>query len=268
MNPLKIFISVDMEGIAGVIHWDETSGNNPDYHYFRKILTEEVNAAIEGALAAGATEFVVRDAHGSALNIIPDLLNENASLLRNWSQQPLSMMEGIDATFDAAYCVGYHAKAMTSNGTLAHTMNGNILDLRVNGISLPEFGWNALIAGYFNVPVVFVSGDDAICEQARQIIPKIEAISVKQGIGEACLSQHPKIAQQKIREGAKRAISQIGAIKPFTLEPPHRIEIDFKKKEKVTNAAWYPGAVRTGEYTIGFESNDFLNCMRFFHFVH
>ncbi len=268
MNRLKIFISADMEGITGVIHWDETGNANPDYQYFRKIMTQEVNAAIQGIRSVAEADIIVRDAHGSALNIIPDLLDKNALLLRNWSQQPLSMMEGIDPSFDAVACVGYHAKAMTSDGTLAHTMNGNILDLRVNGISVPELGWNALIAGDFDVPVIFVSGDEAICEQAQELIPRIETVSVKKGIGEGCLSLHPDIAKQKINEGMKRAIHQRSKIAPLEFEPPYKVEIDFKKKKKTTNAAWYPGAERKGNYTIVFESNHFFDCMRFFHFVH
>jgi len=268
MDPLKIFISADMEGVTGVIHWDETEGPHADYQYFRKIMTEEVNAAIHGALAMGATDIVVRDAHGTARNIIPDMLHESARLLRAWSIQPFSMMEGLDSSFDAVCFVGYHAKAMTSNGTLAHTMSGSILDLRVNELTLPEFGWNALIAGYYYVPVIFLSGDEAICQQASELIPGIETVAVKQGIGEACLNLHPRLAQQKIQAGVQRAIQQLPTMHPFLLAPPFEIEIDFKKKEKATHASWYPGAVKKGEFTIGFTSEDFLDCLRFFHFVH
>ena len=122
MDDLKIYISADMEGITGVINWDEVSENKPDYQYFRKIMTDEVNAAIEGSLETGATEVIVRDAHDSARNIIPDKLNEQAKLVRAWSSSPYGMMEGIKKGFTAALCIGYHAKAMTPKGTLAHTM--------------------------------------------------------------------------------------------------------------------------------------------------
>jgi len=265
MKNKKIYISADMEGITGVIHWDETSGNNPDYQYFRKIMTDEVNAAIEAALKKGATEVVVRDAHGSARNLIPDKLNENSKLIREWSKSPFGMMEGLDSSFDAVCCIGYHAKAQTPFGTLAHTMTGAIFDLRVNQISMPELGWNALIAGYYNVPVIFVSGDQAICDQAKQLIPEIETVAVKKGIGEASLNLHPKKSQQLIKESVIQALNRLPNIKPYYLDPPFVLEIDFKKKEAANRAAWYPGAERKGDFTIVLKCDDFLDCMRFFH---
>jgi len=267
MKNRKIYISADMEGITGVIHWDETGGNNTDYQYFRKIMTDEVNAAIEGVLEKGATDIIVRDAHGSARNLIPDKLHENSKLIREWSENPFGMMEGLDASFDAVCCIGYHAKAQTPYGTLAHTMTGAIFDLRVNQISLPELGWNALIAGYYDVPVIFVSGDQAICDQAKQLIPEIETVAVKQGIGEASLNLHPKKSRQLIKDGVNKALDRLSGFKPLKYEPPYVIEVDFKKKEKANRAAWYPGAKRKGDFTIVLKCDDFLDCMRFFHLV-
>jgi len=265
MKNKKIYISADMEGITGVIHWDETGGNNPDYQYFRQIMTDEVNAAIEGALEKGATDVVVRDAHGSARNLIPDKLHENSRLIREWSKSPFGMLEGLDQSFDAVCCIGYHAKAMTPDGTLAHTMTGAIFDLRVNNISLPELGWNALIAGYYNVPTLFVSGDQAICRQAKQLIPGIETVAVKQGIGEASLNLHPKKSQQLIKQGVARSLENLSTIKPLKYEPPFVIEVDFKKKAAANRAAWYPGTQRKGDFTVILKCDDFLDCMRFFH---
>jgi D-amino peptidase len=265
MENNKIYISADMEGITGVINWDETSGNNPDYQYFRKIMTNEVNAAIEGALEQGATDIVVRDAHGSARNLIPDQLHEKSQLIREWSKGPFAMLEGLDESFDAVCCVGYHAKAMTPDGTLAHTMSGSVFDQRVNNISLPELGWNALIAGYHNVPVIFVSGDRAICDQAEKLIPGIETVAVKQGLGEASLNLHPKKSQQLIKEGVIRALGKSSEMKPLKYDPPFTIEVDFKKKEVANRAAWYPGTQRKGDFTVILKSDDFLDCMRFFH---
>ena len=267
MKPKKVYISADMEGITGVIDWDETSGNNPDYHYFKKIMTEEVNAAVAGAVEAGAKEIVVRDAHGSARNIIPDLLNENVQLLRAWASGPYSMMEGIDNSFDAVLCIGYHAKSNTAAGTLAHTMKGDIFDLHVHNVSLPELGWNALIAGYVDVPVIFVSGDNFICDQARQLIPAIETVAVKQGLGEANLNLHPQKSQKLIREAVKKALDRIENVKPLKMNPPFTIEVDFRKVRLANKGAWYPGALRKGEYTVFLTCEDFLDCMRFFYFM-
>ncbi len=188
---LKVFISVDMEGITGIVNWEDVSRTGKDYDYFRRIMTEEVNAAVEGALAAGATEIVVRDSHGSARNILPELLNQNARLIRDWSGGPKSMMEGIDESFDAVMFVGYHAKAGTPDALLEHTMSGNVMDLSINGVSLPEAGLNALIAGYYDVPVVFVAGDEALCEQAEALFGEVETVAVKDGIGGAARSLHP-----------------------------------------------------------------------------
>lgn len=142
----KVFISVDMEGITGVVNWEDVSRTGKDYDYFRRIMTLETNAAIEGALAAGATEIVVRDSHGSARNILPDLLNENARLLRDWSGGPLVMMEGIDESFHAVMFIGYHAKAGTPDALLDHTSSGNVTDVSINGVSLPEAGYRRFSA--------------------------------------------------------------------------------------------------------------------------
>ncbi|OQX96254.1 hypothetical protein B6I21_01515 [candidate division KSB1 bacterium 4572_119] len=268
MSKRKIYISVDMEGITGVIDWGETEGKSPDYQYFRKIMTEEVNAAIEGALEKGAVEIVVRDAHGFARNIIPDLLNENAKLLRAWASSPYSMMEGIDNSFDAAIFIGYHAKAMTAAGTLAHTMRGDILNVNMNGISLSEMGWNSLIAGHVDVPVIFISGDNLICDQAKEIIPGIETVAVKQGLGEANLNLHPNKSKLMIKQGVENALDRLDEFSPLKWETPYSLEISFKKTRLANRASWYPGAERVNDFTVSIQSENFLDCMKFFYFMH
>ncbi|HDP97967.1 MAG TPA: hypothetical protein ENN22_02140 [bacterium] len=270
MKKLKIYISVDMEGVTGVINWEEVDEEKrqSDYQYFRKIMTDEVNAAIDGAQQSGANEIVVRDAHGTARNIIPDQLNENTRLLRAWASGPFSMMEGIDNSFDAAIFVGYHAKAMTAAGTLAHTMRGDIFDLRVNGTSLPEFGWNALIAGYFDVPVIFVCGDNLICEQAKGLIPQIETVAVKQGIGEANLNLHPNKSRELIKAGVSNAIGRLTEFQPLKWQAPYHFEVMVKKTHLANRAAWYPGAKRVNDYSVALTCNDFLDCLRFLYFIH
>jgi len=145
---LKVFISVDMEGLAGVVtSADVSSIANGDYQYFRKIMAAETNAAIEGAYRAGATEVLVRDSHGSKENLLPGDLDPRARLLRGLSSGPKNMMEGIDSSFGAVVFVGYHAKAGTPNAILEHTSTGNVVDFSINGVSLPEGGYNALVAG-------------------------------------------------------------------------------------------------------------------------
>jgi len=253
---LKVFISVDMEGIAGVISGSECSSRGPDYNYFRKIMTEETNAAVAGALDAGATEVVVRDGHGGKTNIIPGLLHEDAKLLRGVTSEPENMMLTIDETYDAVLFIGYHAKAGTKGGVIAHTSSGNVIDLSVNDVSLPEAGYNALLAGLYDVPVVFIAGDNWICGQAESLFGDIATCQTKLGMGSAELGLHPKIVQKNIRQGVKTALRQRERFKPYKLSPPYTMVLKVKK-EKLA----YPGAKRTGEGEFTFTSSDFLEVM-------
>jgi D-amino peptidase len=262
---LKVFISVDMEGITDVINRQETGASGSDYAYYRSLMTKETNAAIDGALAAGATEIIVRDSHGSARNLLPEDLHPSARLLRDWSGGPFGMMEGLDKTYDAVIFIGYHAKAGTKNATMDHTMSSvSIHDLKVNGVSLPEAGWNGLIAALYDVPVVFLSGDRAACEQAESIFKDLETVAVKEGIGEACLNLHPQKARDRIQAGVTRALQRLPDFKPLKLEPPFTIEIQFKKERDAYRGSWYPGAKRCGDYGLTYTAADFLDVMRFF----
>ncbi|MGZ5495658.1 MAG: M55 family metallopeptidase [Candidatus Aminicenantales bacterium] len=255
---LKVFISVDMEGISGLIAWDETSQGGPDYPLFRRLMTEEANAAIAGALDAGATEIVVRDGHDSARNILPDLLRPEARLIREWNS-PLSMMEGIDKTFDAVVFIGFHARAGTPNAVLKHTMSLSLFDVILNGVRVPEAAWNAAIAGYFDVPVVFLSGDTAICQQAREIIGDIATVAVKDGMGAAASMIHPSKAQEMIQKGVAKALQNLKAYKPYKPASPYKLEIVFVDENQARRAAYVPGAVRTGERSVAFTAADFLD---------
>jgi len=263
-NKLKVFISVDMEGICGVINWEEVSRDGRDYNLFRKLMTEETNAAIEGALEAGATEIIVRDSHGSARNILPELLNPAAKLIRDWSGGPLQMMEGIDETFDAVIFIGYHARAGTPDAVLEHTMSGRVYDLKLNGELMPEAGLNAAIAGYFGVPVVLVAGDLAITKQAKELLGEVETVAVKEGIGEAAKMLHPKKARELIKEKTIFALKNLKKYKPFKLNPPYTMEITFTSEASAHRASFIPGAKRTGPRSVSFTSNDFMEVLKFF----
>src|SRR5919109_4241892 len=197
---LKVFISVDMEGLAGVVASADVSPGAPDYSHFRTIMAGETNAAIEGAFRAGATDVLVRDSHGDKRNLLPSDVDPRARLLRGQSSGPKNMMEGIDSAFDAVVFIGYHAKAGTPNAILEHTSTGNVVDISINGVSLPEGGYNALTAGLYGVPVVFIAGDRAVVDQARALLGPIGAVAVKEEIGgEAALGMSPKRAQEEIR---------------------------------------------------------------------
>ena len=260
---LKVFISVDMEGISGVIHWDECTSGRRDYPLFRKLMTQEANAAIEGALAAGATEILVRDSHGSMRNILPDLLHPEAVLLRDWSGGPLIMMEGIDETFDAVIFLGYHARAGTPNAVLEHTMANPFYDVFLNGKKMGEAGINGTIAGHFGVPVVLIAGDLAVTNQVRKLFGDIETVVVKEGIGQAGKMLHPKKTQEMIKKKTEKALKRLKDFKPYKLNPPIKLEITFTDERSANRASWIPGAKRTGDRSISFTSNDFMDVVKF-----
>ena len=263
---LKVFISVDMEGVSGVINWEDVNRNGKDYGLFRKLMTQEANAAIQGALDAGATEILVRDSHGSARNILPDLLLQDAILLRDWSGGPMSMMEGIDETFDAVIFVGYHAREGTPNAVLKHTMTGQI-DVFINGKNMPEAGINGAAAGYYGVPVVMVAGDSAIVKQAENIFGDIEGVAVKESIGTAAKMLHPKNAQKLIRQKTKEALSNLSKYKPLKLQTPITMEIVYKDEIDAHRASWFPGAKKTGERSVSYTHEDYIEILKFFMFV-
>jgi len=264
VKSLKVFISVDMEGICGVVTWDETSQGGPDYGMFRALMTQEVNAAIQGAVAAGATEILVRDAHGSGRNILPEMLDPRARLLRDWTYGPLSMMEGIDKTFDAAIFIGYHARAGTPDAVLKHTMTRILLDVIINGRKMPEAGINGLIAGYFGVPVVLVSGDQAIARQAKELFGDIETAVVKEAVSTAAIMLNPYVARDMIKEKTRIALKRLKDFKPLKINPPFVLDVAFADEALAQKASYIPGAVRKDELTVSFTTNDFMDMLKLF----
>src|SRR6266542_1531997 len=203
---MRIYISVDMEGIAGVVHEDQTNPVDPrcaaEYARFRKLMTGEANAAVEGALAAGATQFVVNDSHWDMRNLLPEELHEAAELLSGGPKR-LSMLEGIERGFDAALFIGYHARAGTPRAVLDHTIMDAVRDVRLNGRSMGELGLNAALAGAYGVPVALVSGDRATAEEARALLGRgIETVIVKEAVSRhAARSVAPAAARQLVRDG-------------------------------------------------------------------
>jgi D-amino peptidase len=250
---LKVFISVDMEGLAGVVAGPDVSPNGPDYPHFRAIMAGETNAAIEGAFRAGATDVLVRDSHGDKRNLLPADVDPRARLLRGASAGPKNMMEGIDSTFDAVVFIGYHAKAGTPGAILEHTSTGNVVDFAINGVSLPEAGYNALTAGLYGVPVVFIAGDRAVVDQVRALLGPIGAVAVKQETGDAALGMSPKHAQEEIRRGVEQAIRERARARVYKLAGPYTMVLKVRQERPL-----HPGAqkLRDGEFT--FTSPDLL----------
>lgn len=222
----KVFISIDMEGITGIVSGDQTGGETGEYQVGRRLMVGDLNAAIEGALEAGAEEIVVSDAHGGMRNIQPEDINEAAFLVRG-SPKPYSMMEGISSEFNAAMFVGYHARMGAPKAILCHTYSGGTVEsIHMNGVEVGETGLNAALAGHYSVPLVFVSGDSAVAEEARGIIPNITTAVVKWAVSrQAAKCLHPKKAQELIKKKATEALQNLGNVKPFTLKPPVELRL-------------------------------------------
>ncbi len=262
-NNFKVYISADIEGIGGVVSRMQTSWEGEEYQRFRRFMTQEVNAAIEGALDAGATEVVVSDSHGSGQNILIEELNKEVKLIRDWPR-PLIMMEGIDETFDAVFFIGYHAREGSRDATLAHTMSGSrIFDIKLNGISVPEAGFNAAIAGHFGVPVALISGDQTIVAQAKELLGDVEGVVVKEGIGTIAKTIHPEKAQKLIKEGAIRALKRLKDFQPFKLQTPVTMEITFKDEVYASLVGMLPGVKQLDGRTISFTGEDMVEVSKF-----
>jgi D-amino peptidase len=263
-STLKVFISVDMEGVIGVVDRDQTSSEGQDYERFRKLMTAEANAAIDGARDAGATHILVNDSHGSHRNLLIEELHAPAELISN-NIKPMGMMAGLDASYAAAIFIGYHAKASSAEGVLAHTGNSTtIADLRVNGRSVGEGGMNIHAAGALGVPVVLISGDQAALAEVRELVPNIEGVQVKEAIGTAAArSLRPVEAARLIREGTARAIRRRGEIMPVPASLPVRFEVSFTDPSLALMAEQIPTVERTGPHTVAFVADDYLKGYRF-----
>jgi D-amino peptidase len=267
--PLKVYISADMEGIGGVSTWDkQSSPKGADYEKFRKLMTLEVNAAIAGAYDAGASEVLVSDSHWDGQNIDPELLDRRARMVRAWPR-PLGMMQGIDDSFAAAVFVGYHASEGQANAILAHTDNSTrFFDVKLNGVTVPEAGINAAIAGEFGVPVVFLSGDQTIGQEATRLLGAIETAAVKIAGGfYSATMLHPEDCQRLIREGVKRGVEKRRQLKPYKLARPVKLEVTFKRTVDAEVVSYFQGVERPRGNVIVYTANDMLEASRFFNAI-
>jgi D-amino peptidase len=256
----KVFISVDMEGIWGVVQGSQTSSSGADYGVARKWMVEDVNAVVAGLFEAGAAEVVVNDSHGSMRNIVADELDPRAALISG-SPKPLSMMQGIDGSFDACIFVGYHARAGTAEAVLDHTYSGaTIRWIKVNGREMPELGLNAAIAGYFNVPVVMLSGDTETCAQAKSILGEdLVAVAVKDAVGRYAAANLPRDeARKRLKEGAKEALLSRGRMPVFKPNSPYSFELEFHTSAQAEMPMLVPQVKKTGARGVAFTSTDYL----------
>jgi D-amino peptidase len=257
---MNVLISVDMEGIAGVVAEDHTSSNQKDYERFRHLMTAEANAAIEGALAGGAVRILVNDSHGKMANILIEEMNSAAELISG-SSKPLGMMQGISEETEAVFFIGYHAAAGTGAATLEHTITYRLVEVQLNGHTVGETGLNAALAGAYGVSVVLVTGDQAATEEARTLLGEIETVPVKAGITRTsarCL--HPKIAREQIRAAAERALKLNPS--PFVIQPPITVRAVFQRTQHADMAELVPGSLRVDGRTLEWTGGEMRSVYR------
>ncbi len=265
---LKVYISADMEGVVGVVTGDQLGPGGFEYGRFREIMTAEVNAAIEAAREAGATEIVVSDSHGNGENLLIERLPPDIQLVRSWPR-PLMMMEGIDESFDAAILIGYHSSTTNTEGVRAHTISSaNLTAIRLNGVEMLEASINAAIAGDFGVPVVMISGDDAVVDEARRVIGDMEGAVVKWSLGfHSARTMMPEPARALIRDRVRAALARLGDFRPYRLEGPLELDISFKNYMPAEVMAYLPNVERLDAHTIRFVGRDMTEVSKFIAFT-
>ena len=263
---MKVYITADIEGVTGAAHWDETDQKNAYYAELREQMTAEVAAACEGALSAGATEIWVKDAHGWARNIIAARLPREVRLVREWSGHPFGMMQELDYTFHAALVIGYHSRAGSSGSPLAHTMTGDMITFKINDQYASEFMVSAYTAGLVGVPVVFLSGDAALCAEAQAFIPGLSTVAVMHGVGNSAVNIHPHLAVERIRAGVAAALEADVSQCRVPLPGRFSVELRYRKHADAYHAGFFPGARAIDSHTVGFEADDYFEVLRFFSF--
>lgn len=264
---MKIFISADIEGVNGVTHWNETEKNHKDHAYYARQMTLEVKAACEGAINAGAEEIWIKDAHDSGRNIDHNLLPKNTKLIRGWSGHYHSMMQGLDESFDGVIYIGYHSAGGANTNPLAHTNNTGYEYVKLNGSFLSEFLINSYIATSLNVPIIFLSGDLGICEEAKKVAEGVITVPVKEGVGDSTINIHPQLALELIKKGVEEGLNK--KIKGANIKLPREFKIDVKYHHN-TNALEklaYPNIKQTGNKSIAYITNDYMEMVRALRFL-
>ncbi len=260
---MRVYLSVDLEGIGGINHPHPTDPKDSRYPTSVALMVGETNAAIEGALAAGATDVLVNDSHWSMYNLLPEDLHPAARVLQG--EKAWSMVAGAQPdrdgrpSFDVALFVGYHARAGHPRGTIAHTYSGRPVETRLAGTPTGEYGLNALLLGAWGIPVGLVAGDDALAEEVADWLPWAERVVVKVADGgHSATSSHPSVARDRVRAGAERAVRRAadGELQRLVVAPPVVIEVDYGRGVVADHGAIVPGAERVGDRTVRFAAED------------
>lgn len=263
-RPVKVFISVDMEGIGGVVTGEQLSPSGFEYARFREFMTAEALAAIAGAREAGATQFVVADSHGNEQNLLIERFAAGTTIIRG-SPRPNGMMQGIDSTFSAVFFIGYHAATTNTQGVRAHTISSATFSaLKLNGRASAESGLNAAIAGYYGVPVALISGDADAVGELRALVPTAEGAIVKQAISfHAAAVMPPEQSQALIKARARVAMERLKEMKPYVERSPVQLDLVYKNYTPAEMMAYLPGVERVDSHTIRFTGKSILEISRF-----
>jgi D-amino peptidase len=263
---VKLFISADMEGVAGVVRDEQTDPAGRDYPLARRLMTLEVNAAIEGALEAGVQEIVVSDGHWSGTNLLPEELHPAAELLSGYPRR-LYMAEGMGPGFDAAFFVGYHASAGTRDAVLDHSGADPRLvpEVRLNGARQSEGSLNGYLCGYFDCPVALFTGDAAAVSEMHGFRLEVEGVVVKESLAQqAARSLHPEIARRRIRTGARRAFERLDNIAPMRLEGRGELQVDFLRTAMADSCERVPGVRRVGARSVAYAGDDYVQLYKLY----
>ena len=264
---MKIFISGDIEGVTGSTAWSETEKGGAGYEYYANQMTLEVNAACVGANNAGAKEIMVNDAHDSGRNRDHRLLPKNTKLVRAWSGGLFSMVQELDETFDALMFIGYHSAGSKDGNPLAHTMTTSLDYIKINGCIASEFLIHSYIAAYLDVPVVFLSGDKELCDDAKKLNRNISTVAVKEGKGNSTINIHPELALEMIEKEVQRAFSKDLSLCNIELPKEFDIEIRYRQHKDAYKSSFYPGVNKIDQHTIGFKTYDYMEALKMMNFL-
>ncbi|MEQ1502933.1 MAG: M55 family metallopeptidase [Myxococcota bacterium] len=239
---MRVYVSADIEGTTGIAHWDEADKAHRDYAWFVDRMNREVGAACDGALAGGATGITVKDAHGTARNLVPDRLPQPTQLIRGWSGHPYAMVQEIDGSYGAVAFVGYHSPSGSGGHPLSHTLTGKYARIELDGERLSELRMSALTARSHGVPTVFVSGDANLCAEAEAAYPDAVVVPSGRGVGHSTVARHPMEVEGDIRDGMAEAVRRVPRIRVAPMPGAFVLDVRFRVHHDAYRASHYPGA--------------------------
>lgn len=261
---MKVHMTVDMEGIAGLAHEDQADQKGLDFQRMRELLTGEVQAAVEGAKKGGAKEIVICDAHDTGRNLFVEKLDEDVVVIEGGAYD-FGMMAGISEDFDVAFQIGYHSMRDTHAGTIGHTYSYACSELRLNRVKVGESGLSAAVAGHFGVPVALVSGDLHAVNEAKKLLKNVIGVPTKEGVGVySCRTLTPKRACEQIKKGAENAVKRAGTMKPYVVKKPVMMEVGFTKVLMAQHCSKIPLVRRTGDKAVTYKAKDMLDALKVF----